>query len=292
MTERERSATRRERLTPWFPPNVKPVNRGWYDATIFSAPKFLPPRFYWNGEVWWNGDTKMAVQNQHRFWRGLARTGAEAEMRDKLCCLCASWIAADCLDYYEGEPCHKICKAEGVGKAYKPRVPEIGDGNWICLKGDHDGAHFEIMTGGGIKIEVGGSVHVRTAREWHDLAVRSLASSATTSTTEQGRTPSEGEVSRIVTELFESVDPTPLVRRLLRGTTSPFHYWQRVDVKPPDESGWYHVWAPHGKNRQYECVEKAYFNSTSGIWTWAYGYPITHWNFMPSAPREADHVPF
>lgn len=62
-----------ERLSPWFPPNVKPVHRGWYDATVFAAPKFLPPRFYWNGEVWWNGNENRAVMHQKRFWRGLAR---------------------------------------------------------------------------------------------------------------------------------------------------------------------------------------------------------------------------
>lgn len=51
---------------------------------------------------------------------------------------------------------------------------QVGDPQWICLKGEHDGASFEVMTGGAIKIEVGGSVHVRTPREWHALAVGSV----------------------------------------------------------------------------------------------------------------------
>lgn len=47
-----------------------------------------------------------------------------SDKKEKLCCLCASWIAANCLDDFEGEPCHKICKAEGVGRAHKTRHVE------------------------------------------------------------------------------------------------------------------------------------------------------------------------
>jgi len=41
-------------LTPWFPPEVKPVRVGWYVATLW--PKYHPApalhqfRRYWNGE--------------------------------------------------------------------------------------------------------------------------------------------------------------------------------------------------------------------------------------------------
>lgn len=56
----------------------------------------------------------------------------KSRQQDKLCCLCASWIASDCLDDFEGEPCHKICKAEGVGRAYKPPLVAVGQQCWKC----------------------------------------------------------------------------------------------------------------------------------------------------------------
>lgn len=70
-----------------------------------------------------------------------------------------------------------------------------------------------------------------------------------------------------------------------------FEYWQRVDIKQPDKSGWYAVWFPHGTNRQYECIDKAYFESSTGHWRWN-REPITHWNFMPSPPRGDEMEPF
>jgi len=53
---------------------------------------------------------------------------------------------------------------------------EFGDDGWVCLKFERDGARFEVTTGGVIKIEIGGSVHVRSAREWHALAAASFRS--------------------------------------------------------------------------------------------------------------------
>lgn len=62
-------------------------------------------------------------------------------------------------------------------KGSESKLPE-GLADRIVLKGEWDGATFEFWLGGAIKIEVGGSVHVRTAREWHALAVASFARSA------------------------------------------------------------------------------------------------------------------
>ncbi len=58
---------------------------------------------------------------------------------------------------------------------------------WLALKGHADGATFEFWTGGAIKIEVDGSVHIRTAREWHALAVQSFARYAAPTADKPGR---------------------------------------------------------------------------------------------------------
>lgn len=92
---------------------------------------------------------------------------------------------ASCTEHGEWERKYFACpKCFKDGDVSKPINRSRDDKSherpeWIALKGDHDGAHFEIMTGGAIKIEVGGSVHVRTAREWHALAVASFTKSST-----------------------------------------------------------------------------------------------------------------
>ena len=66
-------------LTPWFPPEIKPVHKGVYETSETST----GPCFnYWNGKFWcwtrpypeaafdWKDD-KSAVQENT--WRGLAR---------------------------------------------------------------------------------------------------------------------------------------------------------------------------------------------------------------------------
>ena len=55
---------------------------------------------------------------------------------------------------------------------------------WLALKGEHDGATFEVWTNGAIKIEVCGSVHVMAVREWHAAAVKAIAVSANPRTPE------------------------------------------------------------------------------------------------------------
>jgi hypothetical protein len=61
------------------------------------------------------------------------------------------------------------------------RNDEAKQAEWVCFKGESDGARFEVVTdmqtgATGIRIEVGGNVHVRTFREWHRLAQESLLS--------------------------------------------------------------------------------------------------------------------
>lgn len=69
-------AKRKQKLTPFFPPEVKPVHVGVYHATMrpdaFKGSKSTFPQFRWNGQEWWNDFANRRVMNQHRYWRGLS----------------------------------------------------------------------------------------------------------------------------------------------------------------------------------------------------------------------------
>lgn len=69
-----------EKLTPWFPGNVKPVRKGVYQRRA----GFLGSYSYWNGRFWCLGDnTPLAAKDsvaisyaseaQSALWRGLAQ---------------------------------------------------------------------------------------------------------------------------------------------------------------------------------------------------------------------------
>lgn len=59
------------KVTPWFPPEVKPVREGWYEATLYPAwVRSGYPKYKWNGKCWTFG--AIAVKDQQRHWRGLA----------------------------------------------------------------------------------------------------------------------------------------------------------------------------------------------------------------------------
>ena len=65
-------------LTPWFPPDMKPVHEGMYQTNI--SPKFEPTFQYWNGKCWgyYSNSYSRAYEmrdyrssNQRSQWRGL-----------------------------------------------------------------------------------------------------------------------------------------------------------------------------------------------------------------------------
>ena len=71
------------KMTPWFPPHIKPVYAGEYNASLFCDPV---SRRYWNGEYWsavYNNsdpaDFKRWARNcwvpdsEFIEWRGLAK---------------------------------------------------------------------------------------------------------------------------------------------------------------------------------------------------------------------------
>ena len=69
------------KLSPWFPPEIKPVRVGWYDvANLKLPPNFSPPWFmFWNGAKW-TGYGSKPYELRHEgeyiqdvYWRGLAR---------------------------------------------------------------------------------------------------------------------------------------------------------------------------------------------------------------------------
>lgn len=59
--------------TPWYPGDVKPVRRGWYERFYSQSPELIQ-RWFWNGRLWmyttFNGQFVTAVY-QDRPWRGL-----------------------------------------------------------------------------------------------------------------------------------------------------------------------------------------------------------------------------
>ena len=72
---KQTSTPRRRTLTPWYPPHIKPVRKGHYQATIYATrPQDNAPYMRWNGEQWMNPyNNGTPCNTQERAWRGLAR---------------------------------------------------------------------------------------------------------------------------------------------------------------------------------------------------------------------------
>ncbi len=73
-----------QRLTPVFPPNIRPARAGVYKiATIQGAPTKYPWYAYWDGRLWgWCAPTPAGAllgrrdahrANQNRCWQGLTQ---------------------------------------------------------------------------------------------------------------------------------------------------------------------------------------------------------------------------
>jgi hypothetical protein len=70
--------SRAPKLTPWFPPEVKPVRKGWYARDFGWRPSVREPEpQYWNGTAWFYGDMWPEhgdkAEQQNREWRGILK---------------------------------------------------------------------------------------------------------------------------------------------------------------------------------------------------------------------------
>ena len=62
------------KLTPWFPPEVKPVRVGMYQCKMCIGMNFSRDLHYWNGENWWYARNHILGDPLRNVtWRGLAR---------------------------------------------------------------------------------------------------------------------------------------------------------------------------------------------------------------------------
>ena len=70
------------KLTPWYPPEVKPVREGWYARKLRTDNDRYQYMNYWDGNYWYynvDGRAKAAANfvghechTNHWYWRGLA----------------------------------------------------------------------------------------------------------------------------------------------------------------------------------------------------------------------------
>ena len=69
------SCTDEARKTPWYPPHIKPVRKGLYQATVFFySPDDTAPYMRWDGAQWINPyNDDQPCMEQNRAWRGLSK---------------------------------------------------------------------------------------------------------------------------------------------------------------------------------------------------------------------------
>lgn len=67
------------KLTPWYPPSVKPMRPGVYQTTFFPYCVWLKLYSRWSGTCWFwqcpnkrDAATTTKVGDQDKHWRGLA----------------------------------------------------------------------------------------------------------------------------------------------------------------------------------------------------------------------------
>jgi hypothetical protein len=71
------------KMTPWFPPHIKPVRKGVYQITYAKkqSPTYKVMYATWNGSEWSTGSYYLDDfyhkafdgANQHKFWRGFTK---------------------------------------------------------------------------------------------------------------------------------------------------------------------------------------------------------------------------
>lgn len=70
-------------VTPWFPCNIKPVHKGWYECDYGKGND--PCMRFWDGEAWHmeiEGDMRVVYhfgREIEHCWRGLAKPADQSE---------------------------------------------------------------------------------------------------------------------------------------------------------------------------------------------------------------------
>ena len=57
--------------TEWYPPEIKPVRVGWYEAAAHDCGWLYEWRVWWDGRVWRDSPNGWELCNQRQSWRGL-----------------------------------------------------------------------------------------------------------------------------------------------------------------------------------------------------------------------------
>lgn len=66
------------KLTPWFPPHIKPVRQGFYNTGLDNYEPIDRTwesnfNWWWDGEKWLGTKTGYTPTSQKRWWRGIER---------------------------------------------------------------------------------------------------------------------------------------------------------------------------------------------------------------------------
>jgi hypothetical protein len=69
---------KKQELTDWYPPHIKPVRVGWYHTGLRNEnPKNggseLNQNLWWNGMEWSTYENGLRLLYQNRWWRGIKK---------------------------------------------------------------------------------------------------------------------------------------------------------------------------------------------------------------------------
>lgn len=59
------------KLTDWYPGEIKPVRKGWYEHLYPWTPEDID-KYWWDGGNWMHKPNGLIAADQTRPWRGLA----------------------------------------------------------------------------------------------------------------------------------------------------------------------------------------------------------------------------
>lgn len=139
-------------LTPWFPPEIKPVRQGWYD-TRFPYGTGSIARMWWHKVDGWGYDstTNRSTTFQYRYWRGLASDPnakadvvlRESSLSDAYCALGQVKLAPAKLDVSIFERPDALRRIVSITARTLPGAPESGMP--VVRVGEHNGGDYDMV---------------------------------------------------------------------------------------------------------------------------------------------------